>query len=316
MPDGLSSRKEKRALLILYVLALYIVFQLCWWGLHLIQLNREILELKSVILGQSQFDLLQSKIWMVVGEGAVFLLLLSLGFWYIKRTVQRELRLARMEKTFLLSVTHELKTPIAAIKLQLETLKSRKLSEEQTSGLVSTALRETRRLQELSENILMATRLDQHPRIMMHEVVNLSLIVEHEAQRFRSAGFPDIKTKVDDQLLVKGDAQMLTVLVTNLLSNALKYAGKELVMMELVKEENSIVLHVADAGPGITEEEKQKIFGKFYRIGNEETRTTKGTGLGLYICLSIARLHHASISIRDNQPTGSIFVVSFPILNL
>jgi K+-sensing histidine kinase KdpD len=102
------------------------------------------------------------------------------------------------------------------------------------------------------------------------------------------------------------------MLVSNLVENALKYAPKEgLISIELKKEKGSPVLSIKDEGVGITDQEKSKIFDKFYRVGNESTRTTQGTGLGLYLCKKIATDHHAAIQVSDNQPTGSIFTVRF-----
>lgn len=313
MTDGLSQKKEKRALLILYVLAIYILFQLIWWGFNLVKLNSEILELKTILLGVSQLDLLRAKVWMVVGEGAVFFILLALGFWYIKRTVIRELILARMEKTFLLSVTHELKTPIAAIKLQLETMRSRKLSEEQSMQLIGNALSETRRLQSLSENILLATRLDQKQANMLHETVPISKMVFDEIQRFASFSPASFVAEIENDLSLPGDEQMLSALVSNLLENALKYGGKSQITIELKRKQDDVLLLVSDLGIGVPDAEKQKIFEKFYRVGNEETRTSKGTGLGLFICSNIVRLHHGKISVMNNSPAGSIFAVTLPM---
>jgi|JI10StandDraft_1071094.scaffolds.fasta_scaffold53474_3 two-component system sensor histidine kinase CiaH len=313
MPDGLSQKKEKRALLILYILTVYILFQLVWWGFNLVKLNSEILELKTILIGASQLDLLRAKVWMVIGEGAVFFILLALGFWYIKKTVIRELMLARMEKTFLLSVTHELKTPIAAIKLQLETMKSRKLSEEQSAQLIGNALSETRRLQSLTENILLATRLDQKQANMLHERVNMSKVVFDEIQRFASFSAVSFVSEMENDLILPGDQQMLSALVANLLDNAMKYGGKSQITVELAGENDELTLRVSDNGSGITDDEKKKIFEKFYRSGNEETRTSKGTGLGLYICSNIVRLHHGKISVMNNSPSGSIFAITLPM---
>lgn len=309
-----SIRKEKRALLILYILAVYILFQLTWWGWHLIQLNSELLELKSIVLGQSQQSLLTAKIWMVIGEGLVFFIMLSLGFWYIKRTVSRELLLARMEKTFLLSVTHELKTPISAIKLFLETLKTRNLSPEKSQLVLQDALRETRRLQTLTENILLATRLDQRNGMLVMDEVNISVLIKQEVQRFSQIFEREILSEIDADINVSGDSQLLTAMIVNLIENAIKYGGdQKKISLALHSNNERAVLIIKDEGIGIPEIEKQKIFEKFYRVGNEGTRTSKGTGLGLYITKNIVRLHHGIISVQDNQPCGSVFTISLPI---
>jgi signal transduction histidine kinase len=102
------------------------------------------------------------------------------------------------------------------------------------------------------------------------------------------------------------------MLVSNLAENAIKYSPKEGVISILLrKQKDHILLQVKDEGPGIPEDEKKKIFDKFYRTGQEQTRTAQGTGLGLYLCRKIALDHKATIKVTDNSPVGSIFTVSF-----
>jgi len=111
---------------------------------------------------------------------------------------------------------------------------------------------------------------------------------------------------------VKGDPLLLQMLINNLLENAVKYSPRESpITAVLKKHENNIELQIIDEGPGIGEDEQKKIFGKFYRIGNEETRKAQGTGLGLYLCSKIASDHNADITMTNNSPKGSKFVVVF-----
>jgi K+-sensing histidine kinase KdpD len=111
---------------------------------------------------------------------------------------------------------------------------------------------------------------------------------------------------------VKGDPLLLQILINNLLENAIKYSPKESSILAELKKGNSFIqLAVTDEGPGIPEHERKKIFFKFYRIGSEATRKTQGTGLGLYLCSKIARDHNADISVTNNNPRGSSFVVKF-----
>jgi signal transduction histidine kinase len=314
----MSGSKDKRTLFILYTLGIYILIQATWWAYHLINLNKELYEYKSIIFGVNHAPIHQSKMWMIIGEGTIFILLLLLGFWWIRKNISKELRLARMEKTFLLSVTHELKTPIAAVKLFLETLKSRKLSEEQQSKIVSDALRETNRLQDLSENILLATRLDQRGNAILSEKVNFSETARFIAQRMSNL-FPDYKIHsfIAPDIIINGDHQLITALITNLIENAIKYSPKESdITIKLQDQENAVKLIVMDEGIGISNEEKHRIFEKFYRIGNEDTRKTKGTGLGLYIVKNIVKLHHGNTTVSNNSPHGSIFEIVFPKIKL
>ena len=126
--------------------------------------------------------------------------------------------------------------------------------------------------------------------------------------------FPDREwiARIQPDCTVTGDPFLLHLLVSNLLDNALKYSPKDgAVTLMLTKEGADTVLAIKDNGPGIPDEEKKKVFGKFYRSGQESTRQTKGTGLGLYLCRKIAADHGASIKVADNSPTGSIFTVIF-----
>jgi signal transduction histidine kinase len=310
----MAESKEKRTLFILYILGIYILFQASWWAYHLIDLNGEMYEMKSIMTGIDHSKIYQTKVWMIIGEGSIFLILLGLGFWQIKKNISKELRLARMEKTFLLSVTHELKTPIAAVKLFLETLKTRKLQPEQSAKIIEDALKETTRLQTLSENILLATRLDQMREKLLDEDIELSEVIQQCTTRYRSL-FPDrkIEMSIQEKIHIKGDVQFIQAMTSNLLENALKYSPSHEPIEVILKKENGIpTLEYRDFGTGIPGEEKQRVFEKFYRIGNEDTRKTKGTGLGLYIVRNIVKLHGGSIEIEPNIPHGSIFKITLP----
>jgi K+-sensing histidine kinase KdpD len=87
------------------------------------------------------------------------------------------------------------------------------------------------------------------------------------------------------------------------------------IRVSLTSDQHKIRIEIADHGSGIPNDEKQRVFGKFYRMGNEETRSTRGTGLGLYITWNVVRLHKGEITIRDNRPCGSIFAITIPIRN-
>lgn len=302
--------REKLALRVLYILAVYILLQLFWWGYQLIQLNTRLILLKTSDLNE-QYHQIRAKVWMVAGEGIVFFILLAIGFRYIKRTVSRELEIAHKEKNFLLSVTHELKTPIAAVKLFMETLQSRSLSEEKKSEIIQLSLKETKRLQSLTENILLAARLDSSSNGVLHSNVDLSEVASREIDRFRMMSSTRIVAKISDGIVVLGDEQMLSVLISNLMDNALKYGAGKDVLVELSRSSQEVLLNVRDSGQGIPAEEEKRIFDKFYRMGNEDTRTSKGTGLGLFIVKSVALLHNAEVSVSNRSSGGADFMVRF-----
>jgi len=141
----------------------------------------------------------------------------------------------------------------------------------------------------------------------------LSDLVSDVAHQF-SARYHDRKLiqEIDDDIDISADPLLLKLLVSNLLENANKYSPKDKpVTIELHKHEGRIDFSVKDEGQGIESGERKNVFKKFYRIGNEQTRKTKGTGLGLYLCKKIAEDHNGEIHIEDNKPQGSNFIVSF-----
>jgi signal transduction histidine kinase len=125
--------------------------------------------------------------------------------------------------------------------------------------------------------------------------------------------YPERKlvAQIEKDVDLSGDPLLLKLLVSNLLENANKYSDKCTPIFCILTKNKGVKLQVIDEGPGITDEEKKNIFQKFYRIGNEQTRKTQGTGLGLYLCKKIAAYHGADIDVTDNQPQGSIFTVQF-----
>ena len=213
----------------------------------------------------------------------------------------------------MMAVTHELKTPISVARLNLETLLKHSLDEEKQKKLMQSSLQETMRLDTLINNILVLSQIDAGAYPSIKEELDFSDLVLDVVQQFKNR-YPsrNIISQIDAAIDVKGDALLLKLLVSNLLENANKYSEKEKPISCLLTKKGKVIeLQVVDEGQGIVEEEKKNVFEKFYRIGNEQTRTTQGTGLGLYLCKKIAAYHLAEISITDNNRHGSIFCVIF-----
>jgi signal transduction histidine kinase len=248
-----------------------------------------------------------------IGEGVTFLFLIILGASFIYRLVRRQFQVQQQQQNFMMAVTHELKTPISVARLNLETLLRHSLDEEKQKKLMQSSLQETMRLDTLINNILVLSQIDAGAYQSFKEELDFSDLVLDVVQQFKNR-YPQRKvvSEIDEAIDIKGDALLLKLLVSNLLENANKYSEKEKpIGCLLTKNGKSIELQVVDEGQGIVEEEKENVFEKFYRIGNEQTRTTQGTGLGLYLCKKIAAYHRAEISIRDNSRHGSIFCVIF-----
>lgn len=320
-------KKLRRVTIIYWVLLLYIIVALVWWFLVLEKQNYEIHTLKKAAIehlranpGQYRQEVFliedqqRRKTARHVGEGVTFLLLIIVGAVFIYRAVHRQFRLQQQQQNFIMAITHELKTPIAVSRLNLETLQKYQLSEEKKHRLMQMTLQETYRLDTLINNILLSSQLEGHSYRVTKEPVDFSELAGDVVYQF-SARYPDrvVHTNIEDGIELEGDPLLLKLLVSNLLENAHKYSPREQpVAVRLHGAGKKNVLEVADAGSGIADREKKKVFQKFYRIGNEQTRKAKGTGLGLYLCKKIAADHNASIHVADNKPQGSIFIVQFP----
>lgn len=304
----------------------YMILAFGWWSFHLWRQNdrvfdreKQIIALKypdTIALSSGADYVLAEKNWksgrrMIVAEGLFFTLCLVWGLRVIRRSAAREVSLTRQRRNFLLSITHELKSPIASLKLVFETLIKRDLSPEQRRPLLSNGLKDANRLQDLVESLLLAARLEDNWR-PLHEPIAFGTLAHELVESFR-VRFPDavIRLNIPANLPpVQADKMGLTAIVQNLLENALKYSPENS-RIELTAEmaEGKFRFQVADSGQGIPDEEKLAVFEKFYRMGNEETRNSTGTGLGLYIVNQVLKAHNGSVRISDNKPKGTVFTI-------
>ncbi len=274
------------------------------------------LSVSDPILLKTEIDKLQkskkTKMYMVVGEGTIFLLLLLYGINLIRKANRKEHEYLDQKNNFLLSITHELKTPLATTKLQLQTLKKHQLSAEKQQELIEIALNQNERLNSLIDNVLLATRMQENDYQMNKENVDLSdMVTKIASVNYRAAiESGNLKLNIQPSVQCFVDRLAFPSILTNLIDNAFKYSGDlDDVSINLKKKDNSVMIEVADRGIGIKDGEKLKIFDQFYRSGSEETRKTKGTGLGLFIVKYLVEKHGGSIVVRDNLPSGSVFEI-------
>jgi two-component system sensor histidine kinase CiaH len=318
-----KSKRLAIATTVYWVLLVYIVAGIAWWfialqteGRHMAEYKRQALKLDNPAY-ESKLDEIrleqENKTGRNIGEGTTFLLLILAGAFFVYREVRRQIKLQLQQQNFMMAVTHELKTPIAITKLNLETLQKHRLDEQKQQLLIRAALQETGRLDNLATNILIASQLEDGGYTQAKEELDISVLAQKSVNDFKHR-FPERKwvISISPELSILGDLMLLQMLINNLVENALKYSPREgTITITLKKERAHIAFSVQDEGPGIAEEEKKKIFEKFYRIGDERTRSAQGTGLGLYLCRKIARDHKATIKVSDNSPVGSTFTVVF-----
>ena len=294
---------KTRTNLFFILLSSYVVLQFLWWGYHLIDLSQRI-EVESAIANR--------RVMMILGEGAVFFGLLIYGIWRIRKSIQRDLDLSLRQSNFILSITHELKTPLAAIKILVQTLLKRELGEDKKNELLKKTLEENNRLELMIENILQTASLENKALKPEKSSFKFSVFCQEIIERYhKTNGIPFIELHLNEDAELYADRFMMETVLINLLENAIKYAGiHSNIVVYSSKENDRFIFGVKDNGPGIPKEQRDQIFKKFYRIGNEETRTQKGSGLGLYLAYQFTLLHDGKISCIDNQPTGANFQVS------
>ena len=294
---------KRQTAIFFYVLSAYVVLQFVWWGFHLIQLSDE--------LAQTQ-DQSKRRVLMIVGEGSVFFLILLFGLWKIRKSIQKDIALSKRQNNFLLSVTHELKTPLATNKLYLQTLVKRPdLPESKKQELLTGALTENKRLEGMIENILTATRLDNANVDVHKEHINVSERVQLILDKWSKERL-SIASTIESGIEGQVDPSVIEISLLNLLENALKYSpDAPTIEVYLKKTTTGFVLGVKDQGVGVPEKFRKAIFEKFVRVGNEETRTQKGSGLGLYIVDQLLKMHEAHIECLPNQPKGTHFKITF-----
>ncbi len=316
----MSDRPHRRTLVLFLVLAIYVLLQFLWWAYLLVEKDNELRALIGRLDALGVRTTMGSgtstrTLWMVAGEGFVFVTLLLIALWTTYRTVRHELMLARLQRNFLLATSHELRTPIAGLKLHLQTLERRTLDTERQAALLGMALGEVDRLGALSEKLLLATRLEEARLPLHREAVDLSALLHALAAQAGSTYGRAHRLQVDapDGLQVTADADLLRTLFGNLLENACKYSpAGGLIEVVALRKEDRVEVEVRDEGPGVPAAERERIFDRFHRGGNEETRQAKGTGLGLYIARRIATLLGGSVVHRERRPKGSIFAVALP----
>ncbi|MFZ4798349.1 MAG: sensor histidine kinase [Bacteroidia bacterium] len=257
---------------------------------------------------------LSKKKWMYATEGTVMIILLFWGILWVYRTFEKSIKLNQHQNNFLLSVTHELKTPIASVKLYLETLLKRDLDKEQQRTILKNSINDTNRLRVLVDNLLLSAQLETNHYEPLLTQINLSELLHKIIDKYAEPRNLQerIVKNIEHQVYITGDEFAIETIVVNLLSNAEKYSDKNITI--LLKSDNKhVILSISDLGIGIADADKQRLFDKFYRVGEEQTRKTKGTGLGLFIVKKLVTFHSATIEAKNNHPSGTNFEVCFNV---
>lgn len=268
--------------------------------------------------------------WILLNLREVVLLVLGIIFFALIITglilntvfLVREIRRSEQHDAFLNSVTHELKTPIASIKLYLETLKARKVTPDKQMEFYDVMLADCDRLLNTVEQVLQASRTREKKRQFNVTEIDLGILIGESVNIVRTRRHLDEAairfTEPAKTIKVMGDADELQTAFINLLDNAVKYSAdtpRISIRMNQASLKNRVDIFIRDNGIGIPGSDLKRVFKRFYRVANPRAMETKGTGLGLFIVKAVIEKHGGKISAQSRgEGLGSTFLVQLPIL--
>ena len=245
--------------------------------------------------------------------------ILTFGLIFTIRSVAHELELAKLKSDFVSTISHEFKSPLTSIRQLSEMLKTDRVpSKERRFKYYDILVEQSERLSLLIDNILDFSKMEEgrkefvFGKTNIHEV--LQEIVSTTQDRVRHEGFM-IQVKIGDSLpFIKLDRTAVSQAINNLIDNAIKYSAEvKQVVVSAYAENQYLVISIQDFGIGIRKEEINKIFERFYRGGDELTRTVKGSGLGLTLVKQIVEAHHGKVDVKSEPGKGSVFKLFLPL---
>lgn len=293
---------RRQTSIIFYLLSIYVILQFAWWSYLLIDLSEKF---------DPEQGLLQKRVVMVLGEGLVFFVILIFGLYKIFSSIKKELALSNQQQNFILSITHELKTPLAAVKLYLQTIQKRELDRVQQTDLLVKALEENTRLENLVENVLTVARIENKAYVFCKEKTDVNVFVRELVARYEIFENVQFVLNICNDFQTEIDQASMHLILSNLVDNAIKYAGKNpIIQLSVNRLSDRVEWIVEDNGPGIDKSKIREIFAKFVRLENEETRKTKGTGLGLYIVEQFVLKQNGKIKLSASTLGGAKFTIT------
>jgi signal transduction histidine kinase len=315
---NLSPRK---AFTLFMVMVVFLLAQAVWWVVLMARLVAENARVATELGGSAEFieqihrQAIQRQV-MVGLEGSFFIIIFALGIWLMYRALVRTEELTFHQQNFLMAVTHELKTPLASMRIYLDTLQSTKISPEKKQEIIPRLKDDANRLEKLVHNILEAGKFERHGYHLNPEQFNLSALVRERAQALDRAPL-DVPKKIEidiqDGVEITGDEPALGRALDAILENSLRYhdGNQVVVSVKLRSENGKAMIEIGDRGIGIEKKDLARVFDRFYRVGDEMTRTASGTGLGLYLCREIIRAHGGTVRAESDGPgQGSRFTVT------
>lgn len=312
-----------RATLILFiVLALFMLTMAVWWFIFLSNVVDEKIRLAGELKASPELvESIRQEEWdrhlMLWSEGLAFILILLGGLWLIYRTYVKARQMNELQENFILSVTHELKTPVASLMVFLDGLESNQIPAHRKEEIVPKMRYDLLRLRETVEKVLEAGRLDRTSGLTLTGRLDLCRLIEERLERLES-----IPTRVPVKVVrdlecpawLNGDKVAIGRAIDAILENSLKYnKGDQIeIAVSLSLTSRQIEVSISDNGIGIDKSNLHRIFDRFFRVGEEMTRQFDGSGLGLFICRKTVQAHRGTIEAHsDGIGKGATLVLRF-----
>ncbi len=264
-------------------------------------------------------DETQRTVRMFLYEGVFFSAVLIAGTFFMYWTLRRELTFERRQTSFLSAISHELKTPITALRLYGETLQRRELPRDQQVEILGSMNQNLDRLQSLIDRLLQAramiTSRPERKREVIHAADEIREAVKHVRESVGELFGIEFRLALDETLRLFMDSEQCRIVVSNLVENAVKYSPEGgRVTLTCVRRGRRAKLNVEDQGRGFRRRERRRIFDRFYRTENEDTRRTSGSGLGLYLVREIVRSYGGRVAAKSpGEGQGATFTVTLPL---
>jgi len=312
-----------RATLILFiVLALFMLTMAVWWFIFLSNVVDEKIRLAGELKASPELvESIRQEEWdrhlMLWSEGLAFILILLGGLWLIYRTYVKARQMNELQENFILSVTHELKTPVASLMVFLDGLESNQIPAHRKEEIVPKMRYDLLRLRETVEKVLEAGRLDRTSGLTLTGRLDLCRLIEERLERLES-----MPTRVPVKVVrdlecpawLNGDKVAIGRAIDAILENGLKYnKGDRIeIAVRLSLTSRQIEVSISDNGIGIDKSNLNRIFDRFFRVGEEMTRQFDGSGLGLFICRKTVQAHRGTIEAHsDGIGKGATLVLRF-----
>jgi len=261
-------------------------------------------------------ELLQGSLdWFILVEGLILLGLILAGVYVLFLYWKRQSDFYREQKAFISQMSHELRSPLASLKLHLETIGMRRMEPQKLEQFVQIMLEDTARLEKLINNLLNANRIEQRGLRLTLRTRNLSRLVAEYLEKQRQNLPQDVELQLDliPDLQVRLEQESIEMMLRNLLENAILHAeGQIRIRVTLKRENNHALLSFADNGCGIAKPEQKKIFRMFYR-SKRAGDVSRGTGLGLFIVRGVVLLHKGKIKLESEAGKGATFHIHLPL---